>query len=65
MSGFIPFTEDVLFELGNPVETEGSGCRGSDSVKLEAMVVLSDVMTDSLVGIPVAVIEALTTREVV
>lgn len=52
--------EVVLFEPGSPVEAAGSDSEGSASVKLERMVLVSDVWTDSLVGIPEPVIDALT-----
>lgn len=55
--------EEVLFEPDKPVETGERDFKGSDSVKLEATVVESDTLTDSLVGIPVT--DALTTPDVV
>jgi hypothetical protein len=57
--------EEVLFEPDKPVEMGERDFKGSDSVKLEAMVEVSDTLTDSLVGIPVPVTDALTTPEVV
>jgi hypothetical protein len=57
--------EEVLFKPDKPVEMGGRDFRGSDSVKLEAIVVVGDILMDSLVGITVPETDALTTGDVV